>query len=62
MDRYSRSMIKASVAKMLQTIGWHTIHTTPIEMLTDILIQYMTQMAKLTADYCNECMSISYFQ
>ncbi|GJQ67755.1 hypothetical protein Trydic_g21073 [Trypoxylus dichotomus] len=54
MNRYSRDMVKVSVARMLQTIGWHSIQSTPLEMLTDILIQYMTQMAKLTNDYANE--------
>lgn len=54
-DAYSRDMIKISVVKILQTIGWHSINTAPLEILTDVLSQYIFQLGKATNEYASEC-------
>lgn len=51
---FTRDHCKIALGKILQTIGWHSINTTPLEVLTDILSSYISQIAKLTNDYANE--------
>ncbi|XP_050296632.1 transcription initiation factor TFIID subunit 3 [Anthonomus grandis grandis] len=51
---YSREHCKIVVGKILQTIGWHSINTTPLEVLTDILSSYVKEIAKTTAAYAAE--------
>ncbi|XP_060523451.1 transcription initiation factor TFIID subunit 3 [Cylas formicarius] len=52
--QYTRDHCKLAVAKILQTIGWHSINSTPLEVLTDIMANYIRQLAKITNDYSNE--------
>lgn len=54
--QFTREQIKACVAKMCLTIGWHTSMTTPIEILTDILCNYLFQLGRATNEYANGCM------
>ncbi|XP_025833542.1 transcription initiation factor TFIID subunit 3 isoform X2 [Agrilus planipennis] len=53
-SQYSREQIKIAVAKICLTIGWHSVQTTSVEILTDILSHYLLQLGKSTADYANE--------
>lgn len=53
--QYTRDHIKISLVKTLQTLGWHSINTTPLEVLTDILSGYIRETCKITNDYANEC-------
>ncbi|KAL3289359.1 hypothetical protein HHI36_022795 [Cryptolaemus montrouzieri] len=52
--QFTRDHVKITVAKILQTLGWHSINTTPLEILTDILHNYLFQLSKLTNEYANE--------
>ncbi|CAH0561863.1 unnamed protein product [Brassicogethes aeneus] len=52
--QYTRDHIKLSVGKILQTLGWHSINSTPLEVLTDVLARFLSQLTKLTNDYANE--------
>lgn len=51
---YARDHCKIAVAKVLQTIGWHSINSTPLEVLTDILARYIHQISEITNDYATE--------
>ncbi|KYB29652.1 hypothetical protein TcasGA2_TC014217 [Tribolium castaneum] len=51
---YTRDHLKISVAKILQTLGWNSINSTPLEILTDILGNYMGQITRNTNSYANE--------
>lgn len=53
-SQYSRDHCKIAVSKILQTIGWHTVNSTPLEVLTDILSKYIQQISKTAVDYANE--------
>lgn len=53
-SQYSRDHCKMAVAKILQTIGWHTSNSTPLEVLTDILSKYLQQISKISVDYASE--------
>lgn len=52
---YTREHLKLAIAKILQTLGWHSIQTTPLEVLADILSQFMSQLTRTTNEYANEC-------
>lgn len=56
--QYTREHLKVCVAKTCLTIGWHTSMTTPIEILTDILQNYLFQLSKATHEYANGCKDI----
>lgn len=58
-EQYTREHLKISIVKILQTLGWNTINTSPLEILTDILSNYMVQITKSTNSYANECKYIS---
>ncbi|XP_063928432.1 transcription initiation factor TFIID subunit 3 isoform X2 [Zophobas morio] len=51
---YTRDHLKISVVKILQTLGWNSINTTPLEILTDILGNYIGQITRSTNSYANE--------
>jgi transcription initiation factor TFIID subunit 3 len=51
---YTRDHLKISVVKILQTLGWNSINSTPLEILTDILGSYISQITRNTNNYANE--------
>lgn len=51
---FAREHCKLAVGKILQTIGWNSINSTPLEVLTDLMSDYIKQIAKITNDYANE--------
>lgn len=52
---YAKSMAKVAVGKILLTLGWHSIQSTPLDVLTEILTSYIVQMGHLTEEYANHC-------
>ncbi|XP_018370792.1 PREDICTED: transcription initiation factor TFIID subunit 3 isoform X2 [Trachymyrmex cornetzi] len=48
---YSRNVLKIVVAQICQTIGWHSINSTPLEFLVDLLQEYLLRTSKLTHQY-----------
>ncbi|XP_055546353.1 transcription initiation factor TFIID subunit 3 [Wyeomyia smithii] len=50
-ERYTHQLLKVVVAQVCQTIGWHSIQTTPLELMMDILDQYMRDITRLTHRY-----------
>lgn len=52
---YAQQMAKMAVGKILLTLGWHSIQTTPLEVLTEIFTSYITQIGQLTKEYGNQC-------
>lgn len=59
MDPFSRYAIKVSVAQICQIIGWTSIQTSPLEILTDILQEYITGLARLAGRYAMLCKQIN---
>ncbi|XP_054279774.1 transcription initiation factor TFIID subunit 3-like isoform X2 [Macrosteles quadrilineatus] len=43
-NTYSRDILKVVVAQICQTIGWHTICTTPLDVLTDVLRRFIHEL------------------
>lgn len=52
---YAKYMAKMAVGKILLSLGWHSIQTTPLEVLTEILTSYISQIGHLTNEYANQC-------
>ncbi|XP_053685698.1 titin [Sabethes cyaneus] len=50
-ERYTHQLLKVVVAQVCQTIGWHSIQSTPLELMMDILDQYMRDITRLTHRY-----------
>lgn len=55
MDQYCKEVLKVVVAQICQTMGWHRIQSTPMEVMTDILSRYLRQMCVLTHKYSEHC-------
>ncbi|XP_044765452.1 transcription initiation factor TFIID subunit 3 isoform X2 [Coccinella septempunctata] len=53
-SQYTREHLKISAAKILQTLGWHSSNSTPLEIITDILHNYIFQLSKVASEYANE--------
>lgn len=56
-DSYTRNCIKVSVAQICQVIGWTSIQSTPLEILTDLLQEYILSLARMSKNYANHCKS-----
>ncbi|XP_046401169.1 transcription initiation factor TFIID subunit 3-like isoform X2 [Ischnura elegans] len=48
---YTKSALRVVVAQICQTIGWHTIQNSALEILVDILHHYIADLTKLTHRY-----------
>lgn len=60
MSDYTGQVLKAVVAKICQTIGWHSIQTTPLEIMVDISRRYFMEITKLTHAYAVQCKFIKF--
>lgn len=52
---YIQQLSKVIVAQITQTIGWNSIQTTPLELLTDILHKYLEELTRQTQRYTELC-------
>lgn len=52
---YSRSILKMVIARICQTIGWHSINTTPLEFMVDLMQEYLLRVSRLTHQYAEVC-------
>lgn len=50
-ERYTHQLLKVVVAQICQTIGWHSIQSTPMELMIDILDQYLRDITRVTHRY-----------
>lgn len=52
---YSRGVLRMVVAQICQTIGWHSINSTPLEFMVDLMQEYILRISKLTHQYAEIC-------
>lgn len=52
---YSRSVLRMVVAQICQTIGWHSINSTPLEFMVDLMEEYILRISKFTHQYAEVC-------
>ncbi|XP_025157013.1 transcription initiation factor TFIID subunit 3 isoform X1 [Harpegnathos saltator] len=50
-SEYSRNILKMVVASICQTVGWHSINSTPLEFMVDLMQEYLLRISKLTHQY-----------
>ena len=48
---YSRTLLKISVAQILQTIGFQSAQSTALDILVEILERYIMLISKTTHDF-----------
>ncbi|XP_008543476.1 transcription initiation factor TFIID subunit 3 [Microplitis demolitor] len=51
MAEYSRRVLQIIVAQICQSIGWRSIHSTPLEFMVDLLHDYLWQLAYISNEY-----------
>lgn len=51
MNQFTNEMLKISVGQISQTIGFHGIYSTPLDVLCDLLHRYLTEVCRLTHRY-----------
>ena len=54
-ETFSRNALKMVVAQICQTIGWHAIQSTPLDIMVDILQRYIAELGRLTHRYTEQC-------
>lgn len=54
-SEYSRGVLKIVVASICQTIGWHSINSTPLEFMVDLMQEYLLRVARLAHQYAELC-------
>jgi len=54
-ETFSRNALKMVVAQICQTIIWHAIHSTPLDIMIDMLQRYLTEVGKLMHRYSEQC-------
>lgn len=52
--KYSRDILRVVVAQLCQTIGWHAVHSTPLELITDVLQKYITELGENSHRYAEQ--------
>ncbi|XP_046682017.1 transcription initiation factor TFIID subunit 3-like isoform X2 [Homalodisca vitripennis] len=54
-EEYCRHVLRVVIAQICQTIGWHSITTTPLEVLKDVLQSFITDIADSAHRYGEQC-------
>lgn len=52
---YVQQLSKIIVAQIAQTIGWNSIQSTPLELLSDVLHKYLQELTRQTYRYTELC-------
>ena len=55
--QYSRGLLRIVIAQLCQQLGWNAIHSSPLELLTNILERYILQLGRQTHRFSELCMS-----
>ena len=53
--QYTRHVLRIVVAQICQTIGWHSVNSTPLEFMVDLMQEYIVQISKLAQQYSQIC-------
>ncbi|KAK0161710.1 hypothetical protein PV327_008129 [Microctonus hyperodae] len=51
MAEYSRGILKIVVAQICQIIGWHSINSTPLEFMVDLMQEYLLRISRVAHQY-----------
>lgn len=53
-SQFAQSILRVAVAQICQNIGWHSVQSSPIDLLVDILQRYLLELSKTAHKYCNQ--------
>ncbi|XP_074644655.1 uncharacterized protein LOC141901360 isoform X2 [Tubulanus polymorphus] len=51
---YSRKVLQVGIAQICQQLGWNSIQSSALELMTDIIERYLTEIGKSTHRYCEQ--------
>lgn len=54
-QNYSRNLMRISVAQICQNLGWNSAQSSSLEVLTDVLERYLTQLGGICHRYSEQC-------
>ena len=52
---YVRASLSLASAQICQSLGWHSVHRSSHDILTDILERYLKHVSKTAASYSHNC-------
>nr|XP_054752301.1 transcription initiation factor TFIID subunit 3-like isoform X2 [Lytechinus pictus] len=53
-EGFCQALLRVSMAQICQELGWHSIHSTPCDLLTDVLQRYIQQLASVSHCYAEQ--------
>ncbi|XP_067129011.1 transcription initiation factor TFIID subunit 3 isoform X2 [Centruroides vittatus] len=53
-SQFAQGILRVAVAQICQNIGWHSVQSSPIDLLVDILQRYLLELSKTAHKYCNQ--------
>ncbi|XP_057332833.1 transcription initiation factor TFIID subunit 3-like isoform X2 [Microplitis mediator] len=51
MAEYLRGVLQVIVGQICQSIGWRSVHSSPLEFMVDLLHEYLRQLAHISNEY-----------
>ena len=54
-SQFKSDILKLCVAQICQSIGFHGIYSIPLDVMTDILNRYISEISVLTHRYTEHC-------
>lgn len=58
---YTNQVLKVVVARICQTVGFNSVQSTPMDVMIDVLHNYIRELCVLTKDYAEHCKGLSTF-
>lgn len=55
-EAYTNQVLKVVVAQICQTVGFTSVQSTPMEVMVDVLNNYIKELCLQTKDYSEHCM------
>ena len=52
---FTRSLLRVALAQICQNLGWQSVHSTPMEILTDVLERYINRLGRQCHRYSEQC-------
>uniref|UniRef100_A0A2C9H8C6 PHD-type domain-containing protein n=1 Tax=Anopheles quadriannulatus TaxID=34691 RepID=A0A2C9H8C6_ANOQN len=51
-QEYAQHVLKVAVAQICQTIGWHSTHTSTMDLLVDVTQHFLREISRIMHRYC----------
>ncbi|XP_037091325.1 transcription initiation factor TFIID subunit 3-like [Pollicipes pollicipes] len=54
LNKYNRAALRVTVAQICQTLGWQSASSVALDVLVDVMQNYLLELAKMTGRYANQ--------